>query len=154
MGRETSRPFNGRPFDILDVALTDTVQKFTLDIKSRYENFQELYLYCYYVAWIVALMSVPVMGISPESSSNAPSIYNSAHILGIGNQLTNILRDVGEIVTLVSLFFSALRGRVSQDELHNNEDVYSRRVTDNWREFMKGKRARFYFNQAEEGASL
>ncbi|PWA35064.1 squalene/phytoene synthase [Artemisia annua] len=159
--------FNGRPFDMLDAALTDTVQKFPLDIKpfrdmiegmrmdikkSRYENFQELYLYCYYVAGTVGLMSVPVMGISPESSSNAPSIYNSALNLGIGNQLTNILRDVGE---------DALRGRVylPQDELAQyglcDEDVYSRRVTDNWREFMKGQiqRARFYFNQAEEGAS-
>lgn len=59
------------------------------------------------------------------------------------------------------LFFSALRGRVylPQDELAQfglcDEDVYSRKVTDNWREFMKSqiKRARFYFNQAEEGAS-
>ncbi|CAI9283978.1 unnamed protein product [Lactuca saligna] len=56
---------------------------------------------------------------------------------------------------------SAFRGRVylPQDELAQyglcDDDVYSRRVTDNWREFMKGKinRARFYFNQAEEGAS-
>ncbi|KAJ0778490.1 putative 15-cis-phytoene synthase [Helianthus annuus] len=159
--------FHGRPFDMLDAALTHTVQKFPLDIKpfrdmiegmrmdikkSRYENFQELYLYCYYVAGTVGLMSVPVMGIAPESSSDAPNIYNSALSLGIGNQLTNILRDVGE---------DALRGRVylPQDELAQfglcDEDVYSRRVTDNWREFMKGqiRRARFYFNQAEEGAS-
>ncbi|KAK9072556.1 hypothetical protein SSX86_008990 [Deinandra increscens subsp. villosa] len=159
--------FNGRPFDMLDAALTHTVHKFPLDIKpfrdmiegmrmdikkSRYENFQELYLYCYYVAGTVGLMSVPVMGIAPESSSDAPDIYNSALSLGIGNQLTNILRDVGE---------DALRGRVylPQDELSQfglcDEDVYSRRVTDNWREFMKGQitRARFYFNQAEEGAS-
>ncbi|KAI3823189.1 hypothetical protein L1987_04621 [Smallanthus sonchifolius] len=159
--------FNGRPFDMLDAALTHTVQKFPLDIKpfrdmiegmrmdikkSRYENFQELYLYCYYVAGTVGLMSVPVMGIAPESSSDAPNIYNSALSLGIGNQLTNILRDVGE---------DALRGRVylPQDELSQfglcDEDIYSRRITDNWREFMKGQitRARFYFNQAEEGAS-
>ncbi|XP_076948128.1 phytoene synthase 2, chloroplastic-like [Bidens hawaiensis] len=159
--------FHGRPFDMLDAALTHTVQKFPLDIKpfrdmiegmrmdikkSRYEDFQELYLYCYYVAGTVGLMSVPVMGIAPESSYDAPNIYNSALSLGIGNQLTNILRDVGE---------DALRGRVylPQDELSQfglcDEDVYSRRVTDNWREFMKGQitRARFYFNQAEEGAS-
>jgi 15-cis-phytoene synthase len=65
------------------------IEAMRMDIKkSRYENFQELYLYCYYVAWIVALMNVPAMGISPESSSNAPSIYNSALGLGVGNQLT------------------------------------------------------------------
>lgn len=64
--------------------------------KCRYENFQELYLYCYYVAGTVGLMSVPIMGISPESSVSAQSVYNSALYLGVGNQLTNILRDVGE----------------------------------------------------------
>jgi phytoene synthase len=41
-------------------------------------------------------MSVPVMGIAPESLIPAQSVYNSALYLGIGNQLTNILRDVGE----------------------------------------------------------
>lgn len=64
--------------------------------KNRYANFQELYLYCYYVAGTVGLMSVPVMGIAPESSLSAQRIYNAALCLGIGNQLTNILRDVGE----------------------------------------------------------
>lgn len=57
--------------------------------------------------------------------------------------------------------FSTLRGRVylPQDELAQfglcDSDVFSRKVTDNWKEFMKEQitRARFYFNQAEEGAS-
>ncbi|KAK9220720.1 hypothetical protein WN944_009143 [Citrus x changshan-huyou] len=63
--------FYGHPYDMLDAALTDTVFKFPLDIKPcrdmiegmrmdtrkfRYENFQELYLYCYYVARTVGLM--------------------------------------------------------------------------------------------------
>ncbi|XP_034688615.1 phytoene synthase 2, chloroplastic-like [Vitis riparia] len=159
--------FNGRPYDMLDAALTDTIFKFPLDIKPfgdmiegmrmdtknfRYANFQELYLYCYYVAGTVGLMSVPVMGIAPESPVSAQSIYNSALYLGIGNQLTNILRDVGE---------DSLRGRVylPQDELAQfglcDRDIFSRKVSDGWREFMKQQitRARFYFNQAEEGAS-
>ncbi|MFS7945361.1 putative 15-cis-phytoene synthase [Helianthus anomalus] len=60
--------FHGRPFDMLDAALThtpfrDMIEGMRMDIKkSRYENFQELYLYCYYVAGTVGLMSVPVMG--------------------------------------------------------------------------------------------
>ncbi|KAJ9697780.1 hypothetical protein PVL29_007074 [Vitis rotundifolia] len=159
--------FNGRPYDMLDAALTDTIYKFPLDIrpfrdmiegmrmdtkKFRYANFQELYLYCYHVAGTVGLMSVPVMGIAPESPVSAQSIYNSALCLGIGNQLTNILRDVGE---------DSLRGRVylPQDELAQfglcDRDIFSRKVSDGWREFMKQQitRARFYFNQAEEGAS-
>ncbi|KAH8522970.1 hypothetical protein H0E87_003581 [Populus deltoides] len=159
--------FDGRPYDMLDAALTDTISKFPLDIKPfrdmiegmrmdtrkfRYDNFQELYLYCYYVAGTVGLMSVPVMGIAAESEASAQSIYNAALYLGIGNQLTNILRDVGE---------DALRGRVylPQDELAQfglcDQDVFARKVTDGWREFMKEQitRARFYFNLAEEGAS-
>ncbi|XP_065878913.1 phytoene synthase 2, chloroplastic-like [Euphorbia lathyris] len=159
--------FAGRPYDLLDAALTDTVSKFPIDIKpfkdmiegmrmdikkSRYENFEELYLYCYYVAGTVGLMSVPVMGIAPDSSLSHQHIYNSAFYLGIGNQLTNILRDVGE---------DALRGRIylPQDELSqfglSDKDVFERKVSDGWREFMKEqiKRARYYFNLAEEGAS-
>ena len=57
--------------------------------------------------------------------------------------------------------FSALRGRVylPQDELAQfglrDEDIFSRKVTERWREFMKQQitRARFYFNLSEEGAS-
>jgi len=64
--------------------------------KSRYNNFQELYLYCYYVAGTVGLMTVPIMGIAEESVLPVQSIYDAALYLGIGNQLTNILRDVGE----------------------------------------------------------
>ncbi|XP_031385686.1 phytoene synthase 2, chloroplastic-like [Punica granatum] len=159
--------FDGCPYDMLDAALADTIFKFPLDIKpfrdmiegmrmdmrkSRYKNFQELYMYCYYVAGTVGLMSVPVMGIAPESMLSSWNIYNAALYLGIGNQLTNILRDVGE---------DAMRGRVylPQDELAQfglcDKNVFSRKVTEGWREFMKQQitRARFYFNMAEEGAS-
>ncbi|KDP26944.1 hypothetical protein JCGZ_21037 [Jatropha curcas] len=159
--------FDGRPYDMLDAALTHTVFNFPLDIKPfrdmiegmrmdtrkcRYENFEELYRYCYYVAGTVGLMTVPVMGIAPESSLSPQTVYNSALFLGIGNQLTNILRDVGE---------DALRGRVylPQDELAEfglcDKDVFARKVSDGWREFMKQQiaRARYYFNLAEEGAS-
>jgi phytoene synthase len=67
-----------------------------------------------------------------------------------------------ESFNLVQSFsFSALRGRVylPQDELAQfglcDQDVFARKVTDGWREFMKEQitRARFYFNLAEEGAS-
>lgn len=73
--------FEGRPYDVLDAALTDTISEFPVDIqpfrdmidgmrmdlvKSRYQTFDELYEYCYRVAGTVALMSVPVMGIDPS----------------------------------------------------------------------------------------
>ncbi|KAL6959698.1 Syntaxin-like protein psy1 [Sarracenia purpurea var. burkii] len=159
--------FRGRPFDMFDAALSDTVAKFPVDIqpfkdmiegmrmdlkKSRYKNFDELYLYCYYVAGTVGLMSVPVMGIAPESQATTESVYNAALALGIANQLTNILRDVGE---------DARRGRVylPQDELAkaglSDEDIFAGRVTDKWRSFMKNqiKRARMFFDEAEKGVT-
>nr|AFV33358.1 phytoene synthase [Cucurbita pepo subsp. ovifera] len=157
--------FQGRPFDMLDAALADTVTKFPVDIqpfkdmiegmrtdlrKSRYKNFDELYLYCYYVAGTVGLMSVPVMGIAPDSQASTESVYNAALALGIANQLTNILRDVGE---------DARRGRIylPQDELAqagiSDDDIFAGRVTDKWRNFMKSqiKRARTFFDEAEKG---
>ncbi|KAK4758884.1 hypothetical protein SAY87_020185 [Trapa incisa] len=157
--------FEGCPYDMYDAALAHTVSKYPVDIqpfkdmvegmrldlkKSRYKNFDELYLYCYYVAGTVGLMSVPVMGIAPESKSTTESVYNAALALGIANQLTNILRDVGE---------DARRGRIylPQDELAqaglSDEDIFRGQVTDKWRSFMKEqiKRARMFFNQAEEG---
>lgn len=57
--------FEGRPYDMLDAALTDTIAKYPVDIqpfrdmiegmrmdlvKSRYQTFDELYEYCYRVA--------------------------------------------------------------------------------------------------------
>ncbi|CAL9041232.1 unnamed protein product [Musa banksii] len=157
--------FAGRPYDMYDAALSDTVSNFPVDMqpfkdmiegmrmdlrKSRYKNFDELYLYCYYVAGTVGLMSVPVMGIAPDSKASAESVYSAALALGIANQLTNILRDVGE---------DSRRGRVylPQDELAHaglsDDDVFEGRVTDKWRTFMKGQitRARMFFDEAEKG---
>ncbi|CAA0403171.1 Phytoene synthase [Arabidopsis thaliana] len=159
--------FRGRPFDMLDAALADTVARYPVDIqpfrdmiegmrmdlkKSRYQNFDDLYLYCYYVAGTVGLMSVPVMGIDPKSKATTESVYNAALALGIANQLTNILRDVGE---------DARRGRVylPQDELAqaglSDEDIFAGKVTDKWRNFMKMqlKRARMFFDEAEKGVT-
>eukprot|EP00271_Cylindrocystis_brebissonii_P006956 TRINITY_DN19941_c0_g1_i1.p1 TRINITY_DN19941_c0_g1~~TRINITY_DN19941_c0_g1_i1.p1 ORF type:complete len:459 (-),score=55.54 TRINITY_DN19941_c0_g1_i1:1151-2527(-) len=159
--------FAGRPYDMLDAALADTVQNYPMKIqpfrdmvegmrmdlrKSRYANFDELYLYCYNVAGTVGLMSVPVMGIDPKSQADPVDVYGAALALGIANQLTNILRDVGE---------DARRGRIylPQDELEmfnlSDADIMEGRVTDNWRAFMKFqiKRARHYFTLAEKGVS-
>ncbi|KAJ4912218.1 hypothetical protein Rs2_06839 [Raphanus sativus] len=159
--------FRGRPFDMLDAALSDTVATYPVDIqpfrdmiegmrmdlrKSRYNSFDDLYLYCYYVAGTVGLMSVPVMGIDPKSKATTESVYNAALALGIANQLTNILRDVGE---------DARRGRVylPQDELAqaglSDEDIFAGKVTDKWRNFMKMqlKRARMFFDEAEKGVT-
>ena len=73
--------FEGKPYDALDAALSDTITKFPVEIqpfrdmidgmrvdlhKSRYKTYDELYKYCYQVAGTVALMVMPVMGIAPD----------------------------------------------------------------------------------------
>ncbi|KAK6937024.1 Squalene/phytoene synthase [Dillenia turbinata] len=75
----------------------DMVEGMRMDTrKSRYQIYQEPYLYCYHVAGTVGLMSAPVMGIPPGASLSTQDIYSAALSLDIGNQLTNILRDVEE----------------------------------------------------------
>ncbi len=164
--------FAGQPLDDPDVALVDTLQRFPMDIqpfrdmiagqrmdlyRSRYETFEELKLYCYRVAGTVGLMTSPVLGFN-DSSSKAPwerqldgnNPVEEAIALGIANQLTNILRDVGE---------DAQRGRVylPLEELalfdYTEEDLFNSVVDDRWRELMRFQiqRARKFYTQAESG---
>lgn len=164
--------FAGQPQDDLDVALVDTLQRFPMDIqpfrdmiagqrmdlyRSRYETFEELRLYCYRVAGTVGLMTSPVLGLD-SSLGQAPwdchqEGYNpveEAIALGIANQLTNILRDVGE---------DARRGRIylPLDELalfdYTEQDLFNGVVDERWRELMRFQiqRARKFFTQSEKG---
>ncbi|NES97327.1 MAG: phytoene synthase [Desertifilum sp. SIO1I2] len=164
--------FRGDPVDDTDVALVDTLSSFPLDIqpfrdmvagqrmdlyRSRYETFEELYLYCYRVAGTVGLMSTAVMGVdcsrntAPWNKACEPYLpIEEAIALGIANQLTNILRDVGE---------DARRGRIylPQAELalfnYTEQDLMNGVVDERWREFMSFQiqRARKFFTQAEKG---
>lgn len=167
--------FRGKPTDDYDVALVDTISRFTelqiqpfremiagqrMDLfKSRYESFEELSLYCYRVAGTVGQMSNAIVGVD-RSQFTAPWNYQHIHIptneavaLGIAKQLTNILRDVGE---------DAERGRIylPLDELalfnYSERDLMNKVVNDNWRELMRFQiqRARKYYRQAEIGISL
>ncbi|NJR49961.1 MAG: phytoene synthase [Leptolyngbyaceae cyanobacterium CSU_1_3] len=164
--------FAGHPHDDLDVALVDTIEHFPLDIqpfrdmiagqqmdlyRSRYETFEELYLYCYRVAGTVGLMSTAVMGVaSPRSTApwhqpeTTRSAIDDAIALGIAKQLTNILRDVGE---------DARRGRIylplADLALFNytEDDLLKGVVDDRWRALMQFQiqRARKFYLQAESG---
>ncbi len=58
--------------------------------RSRYETFEDLYAYCYRVASSVGFVCCEILGAS------GGGITRYAELTGIGVQLTNILRDVGE----------------------------------------------------------
>lgn len=168
--------FEGRPYDDLDAALTDTVSRFPVDIqpfrdmiggmrmdlyKNRYENYDELYEYCYRVAGTVALMSTPVMGVDPGYKGPLEPVYKAALALGTANQLTNILRDVGEDATTRSRVYLPLdelaQFNISEDEVLRGMFAASTgKIDDRWHAFMSFQiqRARDIFKEAEAGVNL
>ena len=167
--------FQGCPIDDTDVALVNALEKFPLDIqpfrdmiegqrmdlyRDRYATFDELNLYCYRVAGTVGLMSTTVMGVDPEQHTapwrrNTPQLNptEEAVALGIANQLTNILRDVGE---------DARRGRIylPLEDLalfdYTETDLMNGVIDDRWRALMKFEiqRARKFYCEAERGISM
>jgi phytoene synthase len=68
----------------------DFLDGLTTDLEPcEFREFRDLYHYCYGVAGTVGLALARVMGV------NSPQALAAAQSLGIGMQLTNILRDVG-----------------------------------------------------------
>ncbi len=167
--------FNGHPIDDEDVALVDSLQRFPIEIepfedmiagqhmdlyRNRYETFADLKLYCYRVAGTVGLMSNAVLGVEKHPSIGPWNRQLEEYIpkeeaiaLGIANQLTNILRDVGE---------DAQRGRIylpleDLDRFNYTEtDLLKGIIDDRWRELMRFqiKRARQYYKDAERGIRI
>ncbi|MGD0351806.1 MAG: presqualene diphosphate synthase HpnD [Verrucomicrobiota bacterium] len=73
------------PFALFDELIKGC--EMDLDVK-RYENFEQLELYCYRVASVVGLLSIGIFG------CQNPACRNYAIYLGKALQFTNILRDV------------------------------------------------------------
>jgi phytoene synthase len=161
--------FEGRVHDGFDRVMVDTIERFPqplqayLDmiegqrmdvVKHRYADFAELQLYCYRVAGTVGLMSQDVMGLDPAYTtapwSEHPDPTEAAVALGIANQLTNILRDVGE---------DRGRGRIylPQEDLerfdYSEAELMAGTLNDNWRALMafQLERARAWFARSEAG---
>ncbi len=164
--------FSGHPKDDLDVAMVDTLEHFDLDIqpfrdmiagqrmdlhRSRYDTFEELKLYCYRVAGTVGLMSTTVMGM--DTTINAapwrqlnpvvPPIQEAVS-LGIANQLTNILRDVGEDARRDRIYLP-LEDLALFD--YTEEDLFKGVIDDRWRALMRFQiqRSLKYYQEAESG---
>lgn len=165
----TRNLFNGEIKSDLDLVMADTIERFNqplqpyLDMiegmrmdleKTRYLDFDELKTYCYRVAGTVGVMSQNVMGVD-SSYTSAPwsegaDTTNSAVALGIANQLTNILRDVGE---------DRFRGRIYlplsdlQEFSYTEQELMNGVVNDSWIALMKFQiqRARDWFQRSEDG---
>jgi len=165
----TKNVFKGNIKSELDSVLLDTIEKYPQSIqpyldmidgqrmdlnKFRYNDFDELKLYCYRVAGTVGLMTQNVMGIdsaytsAPWSAMPDPS--EAAIALGIANQLTNILRDVGE---------DRHRGRIYLPQAdiekfnYSEEELLKGKINKQWKELMNFQltRAREWFQKSEDG---
>jgi len=165
----TKNVFKGNIKSELDSVLLDTIEKYPQSIqpyldmiegqrmdlnKFRYKDFDELKLYCYRVAGTVGLMTQNVMGIdsaftsAPWSAMPDPS--EAAIALGIANQLTNILRDVGE---------DRQRGRIYLPQVdiekfnYSEEELLQGKINKQWKSLMNFQltRAREWFKKSEDG---
>ena len=165
----TRASFDGKVSSDLDAVMVDTLERFPQSIQpyldmiegqrmdltwTRYPTFDDLRLYCYRVAGTVGLMTEGVMGIDQAYTtapwSHVPNTSDAAVALGIANQLTNILRDVGE---------DRGRGRIylPQEDLvrfgYSEDDLMAGRLNDAWRALMafQLERARDWFARSEAG---
>ena len=99
---------------------------------TRYESFEDLWLYCYRVASVVGLISMQIIGHSDDAVDYAVK-------LGVALQLTNILRDIGE---------DAQRGRIyipQQDLIRfgiSDADILNRRVHHRFKAMIRFQSAR------------
>ena len=161
--------FEGEVRDGLDLVMRDTIERYPQPLQpyldmiegmrmdlttTRYADFDQLYLYCYRVAGTVGLMTQEVMGVDPAYTSapwsERPDTSEAAVALGIANQLTNILRDVGE---------DRARGRIylPQEDLlrfgYSEAELLAGTLNDSWRELMRFQveRARDWFARSEAG---
>ncbi|MFM8937317.1 MAG: squalene/phytoene synthase family protein, partial [Vulcanococcus sp.] len=165
----TGALFPGEVRDGLDLVMRDTIERYPQPLQpyldmiegmrmdlttTRSTDFDHLYLYCYRVAGTVGLMTQEVMGVDPAYTSapwsERPDTSEAAVALGIANQLTNILRDVGE---------DRARGRIylPQEDLarfgYSEAELLDGVLNDSWRELMRFQlvRARAWFARSEAG---
>ena len=167
--QRTRALFAGEVRDGLDLVMRDTLERYPQPLQAyldmiegqrmdlnqhRYRTFEELELYCYRVAGTVGLMTQEVMGLDAAYTtapwSDRPDTSQAAVALGIADQLTNILRDVGE---------DRFRGRIylPLEDLerfqYSEEELLAGTLNDNWRALMRFQleRAREWFARSEAG---
>lgn len=128
------------PLELIQGILMDTQVK-------RYETFDELYVYCYRVASTVGLMSSEILGYSDKKA------LEYAEAMGIGMQLTNILRDIKEDATKSRVY-------LPQEDLRrfdvSEEQIFANKTNENFVEMMKFQieRARDFYRKGEKGIAL
>lgn len=129
-------------FSIPLLHFDDLIKGMEMDlVKSRYETFDDLKLYCYRVASTVGLICTEIFGYKHDGAK----IY--AENLGIALQLTNIMRDVA---------VDAKKGRIylPQRDMdyfgYSEEELFAGKYNVKFKRMMmyQAERARSYFAEA------
>jgi len=114
---------------------------------NRYDNFSDLYKFCYRVAGVVGLMMTHVLGYTSDTA------FCYAEQLGIAMQLTNILRDIREDKNRDRIYLPL-------HELHEygvtEADILYERSTPELQNLIKiqVERAHWYYEQAIPGIGM
>ncbi len=137
---ETYKIPQNLPLELMRGVLMDTHTK-------CYETFDELYVYCYRVASTVGLMSSEILGYSDRRA------LEYAEAMGIGMQLTNILRDIKEDAAIGRIYLpqeDLRKFNVSEDQICAGE------MNENFVGLIKFqiKRARDFYRKGEQGIAL
>lgn len=126
----------------------DLLQGIEMDIRFRgYENFDELYLFCYRVAGVVGLMMTHILGY------NSDQAFPYAEKLGVAMQLTNILRDIDEDGCMGRVYLPREElARFNIDE----KQVLEKRWSPDFRRLMEFQvaRAHSYYDAAAKGIPM
>lgn len=126
----------------------DLIAAMYMDLtKNRYQNFSELYDYCYKAAGVVGLTMLQIFGYKDQKARDY------AVKLGVAMQLTNILRDIRE---------DFARGRIylPQDEMArfgvSENDISEGRVDKKIKALFKFQieRARQYYADSKHGIPM
>lgn len=126
----------------------DLMRGMEMDLSvNRYQDFGQLYSYCYNVAGVIGLIILAVFGNRNEDARR------HAVELGVAVQLTNIIRDIGE---------DASRDRIylPQDEMQRSgvteKSLKDRRIDRGFKEFLafQIRRARQYYDHSAPGILL
>ncbi|WP_377889057.1 phytoene/squalene synthase family protein [Alkalihalobacillus sp. R86527] len=143
--------------DPMWIALHDVFQRFSMNhqpfqdmilgqemdlYKSRYKTLNELEHYSYHVASTVGLMLLPIL-----APKKVDLLRDSAISLGIGMQITNILRDICEDLDRDRIY---LPHEEMKDSGLSIDDLYKRRVTPEFIELWEklASHAEYHYDKA------
>ncbi|MDZ7342929.1 MAG: phytoene/squalene synthase family protein, partial [candidate division KSB1 bacterium] len=126
----------------------DLLEGVRMDLQiTRYQRFDDLYVFCYRVAAVVGLMMTHILGYHRDEA------FAYAEQLGIAMQLTNILRDIQEDKDMGRIYLPL-------EELRafgcNERDIIAERMTPALRQLMQFQvdRAHAYYAAADLGIPM